>query len=295
MSTVFDTHTDLTVGGGPVRLYRAGDTGPPLLLLHGAMLDTGQGVWHDVVHQLSCGYRVHVIDLPRHGGSRPWAGLLDDVFYRRFLLDLLDELELPRVALIGLSMGGGVAVGFALDHPDRVSALIPIGPGGIGAKRPHQFLTWATLRVPGVLRMCSAILARSPGYLRSSMATHLSAGADTPGFERIIALALEEARQKNSHGEKALDDWQIEAYGPRAMRLDHTPRLHRLAVPTLWMRGDSDPLVGDAELAAAHAATPDSRFVTIPGAGHIVTYDQPDEFSRVVRDFLAEALDETET
>lgn len=294
MSTVFDTHTDLTVCGGPVRLYRAGDIGPPLLLLHGAMLDTGQGVWHDIVPQLSGDYRVHVIDLPRHGSSRPWKGLLDDVFYRRFILELLDELDLPRVALIGLSMGGGVAVGFALDHPDRVSALVPVGPGAIGAKRPCQFLTWATLRAPGVMRLCSWILARFPGYLRSSLAGHLTAGDETPGFERIIALAIEEAREKNLHGEKALDDWQIESAGPWAMRLDHTPLLHRLSVPTLWVRGDGDPLVGDAEIAAAHAATPDSRFVTIADAGHVVTYDQPGEFGALVRDFLAEVLDESE-
>ncbi len=286
----FEAYTDLTVCGGPVRLYRAGESGPALLLLHGAMLDTGQGVWHDVVPDLARDHRVFVIDLPRHGGSRPWEGTLDDAFYRRFMNELLDELGLDRVALIGLSLGGGVATGFALEHPDRVSALVAIGPGGIGAKRPYQFLTWATMRMPGLLRLCSWLLARYPGYVRSSMAANLTAGADTPGFERIVAQAVTEARAKNRHGEKALDDWQIEAYGPRAMRLDLTPALHTLTVPTLWMRGDSDPLVGAAELAGAHAQTPGSRCATVAGAGHIVTFDQPEMFVRVVREFLSEVL-----
>ena len=290
MSAVFESHTDLTVCGGPVRLYRAGRSGPPLLLLHGAMLDTGQGVWHDVVPDLARDHRVHVIDLPRHGGSRPWAGTLDDAFFRRFIAELLDELGLARVALIGLSMGGGVAVGFALEHPQCVSALVSIGPGGIGAKRPYQFLTWATMRSPGLLRLCSWSLARFPGYVRSSMAATLTAGAQTPGFERIIALAVEEVKAKNRHAEKVLDDWQIEAYGPHAMRLDLTPSLPELTVPTLWMRGDRDTLVGAAELAAAHAQTPGSRLVTIADAGHIVPYDRPDEFVTVVRKFLSEVL-----
>lgn len=287
MSAVFDSHTDLTVCGGPVRLYRAGRSGPPLLLLHGAMLDTGQGVWHDVAPDLARDHRVHVIDLPRHGGSRPWTGRLDDAFYRRFIRELLDELGLDRVGLIGLSMGGGVAVGFALEHPDRVSALVSIGPGGIGAKRPYQFLTWATMRTPGLLRLCSWILARFPGYVRSLMAAGLTAGARTPGFERIIAQVRTEAREKNRHGEKALDDWQIEAYGPRAMRLDLTPELSRLTVPTLWIRGDNDSLVDASDLADAHARTPGSRLVTLEGAGHIVTYDQPARFLAVLREFLA--------
>lgn len=287
MSAVFDSHTDLTVCGGPVRLYRAGRSGPPLLLLHGAMLDTGQGVWHDVAPDLARDHRVHVIDLPRHGGSRPWTGRLDDAFYRRFIRELLDELGLDRVGLIGLSMGGGVAVGFALEHPDRVSALVSIGPGGIGAKRPYQFLTWATMRTPGLLRLCSWILARFPGYVRSSMAAGLTAGARTPGFERIIAQVRTEAREKNRHGEKALDDWQIEAYGPRAMRLNLTPELSRLTVPTLWIRGDNDSLVDASDLADAHARTPGSRLVTLEGAGHIATYDQPARFLAVLREFLA--------
>lgn len=291
MSSAFGDPTDLTICGGPVRLYRVGASGPALLLLHGAMLDTAQGVWHDVIGPLARDHRVHVIDLPRHGGSRPWTGILDDRFLRRFLLELLDTLGLDRVALIGLSMGGGVAAGFALEHPDRVSALVAIGPGGIGAKRPYQFLTWATLRTPGLLRLCSAMLAGFPGYVRTSMAANLTAGAQTPGFDRIVALAVEEARAKARHAEKVLDDWQIEAYGPRAMRLDLTPELHRLTVPTLWMRGSEDPLVGEPELAAAHALTPGSRYVTIAGAGHIVTYDQPARFLEVVAEFLADVLE----
>lgn len=72
------------------------------------------------------------------------------------------------------------------------------------------------------------------------------------------------------------------------MRLDLTPALPTLTVPTMWMRGDRDPLVGAAELAVAHAQTPGSRSVTIPGAGHIVTYDRPAEFVTVLREFLSE-------
>lgn len=280
-------HIDITVDGGPVRVYLAGAEGPALVLLHGAMLDTGLGVWHDVIADLARDHRVHVVDLPRHGGSRPWRGTLDHRFYRRFVGALLDELELERAGLIGLSLGGGVATAFALECPDRVDALVAIGPGGLDAVRPFQFLTWASTRTPGLLRATSWLLARFPGLVRSSLAASLSAGADTPGFDRIVDSAVEEARAKNRHGERALDDWQVRAYGPRAMRVYLTPELHRLVVPTLWLRGSDDPLVGADVLDEAHARTPDSQLVTIAGAGHIVTYDQPAEFLRVVRAFLS--------
>ncbi|MGM7665730.1 alpha/beta fold hydrolase [Microbacterium sp. A93] len=291
MSAIFETHTDLTVAGGPVRLYRGGNIkGPPLLLLHGAMFDTARGVWREVAPALAADYHVHLIDMPRHGGSRPWRGTLDDVFYRRFIHELLDALQLERVALIGLSMGGGIAAGYAIDHPERVSALIAIGPGGIGAKRQAQFITWLSIRTPGVMRMTTWYLARFPQAIRKSMLGFLTAGADTRGFETIVDLVTEEAQAKQQHRERALDDWQIRSYGPFSMRLDLLPLLHKLSVPTLWIRGDKDQLVGHAELVAAADAAPASRLITMTDAGHIVTYDQPDEFNRLAREFLASAI-----
>ncbi|MEO6794461.1 MAG: alpha/beta hydrolase [Mycobacterium sp.] len=290
MTDWFDSYTDLTVRGGPVRLYRAGDTGAPLLLLHGGMLDTAQGVWRRVAPALAAHYRVHVIDLPRHGASRPWRGVLDDTFFRRFLADLLDALKLPQAALIGLSLGAGIATGFALDHPERVSALVAVGPGGLDAKRPAQFPTWLVMRTPGLLRAGSWYLARFPAAIRRSMIANLTAGEHTRDFDAIIAAAAQEARAKHEHGEKALDDWQVEAYGPLTMRLNLLPELRGLTVPTLWVRGTADRLVGAAELAAAHAAAPNSRAVTLADAGHIVTYDQPDAFIRLVREFLDESV-----
>lgn len=286
MTDLFDGYTDLTVCGGPVRLYRAGHTGLPLLLLHGAMLDTAQGVWRRVAPALAADYRVHLIDLPRHGASRPWQGVLDDAFFRRFLAELLDTLELPQAVLIGLSLGAGVATGFALQNPARVRALVAVGPGGLDAKRPAQLLTWLVTRTPGLLRAASWYLARFPAAIRRSMIANLAAAEHTRDFEAIIAAAVREARAKHRYGEKVLDDWQIEAYGPLSMRLNLLPELPGLSVPTLWVRGADDPLVGAAELAAAHAATPNSDLVTIVGAGHIVTYDQPDEFTGLVRQFL---------
>ena len=289
--TTFDTSADLTVLGGPVRLYRAGDAGPPVLLLHGSMLDTAHGVWHDIVPQLAADHRVYAIDMPRHGASRPWKGMLGDAFYTRFLAELLDQLGHQRVALVGLSMGGGVAHRFALAHPDRVSALVAIEPGGLEATRPYQFPIWLAQRTPGFLRLCTWLLARTEGYQRSAMATHLTDGAATPGFDRIIALAMAEARAKHRHGEKALDDWQIDWFGPFRMRYYSIPDLPWLTVPTLWVAGGrSNGAIDPAAIAAAHAATPDSRMLTIADAGHIVSYDRPDELGAAIGEFFAEAL-----
>ncbi|MFI5718228.1 alpha/beta fold hydrolase [Nocardia sp. NPDC051750] len=286
MTSAFERYADLTIGGGPIRHYRSGEQGPPVLLLHGGMMDTAEGVWRDIAHRMAAKYQVHAIDLPRHGASRPWPGRLDREFFDRFLDDLFDCLELPPTAVIGLSLGGGIGIGYALRNPGRVSALIAIGPGGIGAKRRAQFITWAAMRTPGVLKLTSKYLARSPEAVRRSMITSLTAGADPRDFDTILDLVQAEAGAKARYGEPALDDWMADAYGPWRMRLDYLTELDRLEVPSLWMRGENDPLVGHSELAAAAAAAPGGRLVTIPDAGHIVTYDQPAEFFRSADAFL---------
>ncbi|NUS93286.1 MAG: alpha/beta hydrolase [Nocardia sp.] len=286
MTSPFERCTDLTIGGGPIRHYRSGEQGPPVLLLHGGMMDTAEGVWRDIAHRMAAKYQVHAIDLPRHGASRPWPGRLDREFFARFLDDLFDRFELPPTAVVGLSLGGGIGIGYALRNPGRVSALIAIGPGGIGAKRRAQFTTWSVMKTPGVLKLTSKYLARSPEAVRRSMIANLTAGAGTRDFDIILDLVQAEARAKARYGEPALDDWMVDAYGPRRMRLDYLTELDRLTVPSLWIRGQNDPLVGHPELAAAAAAAPGGRLVTIPDAGHIVTYDQPAEFFRLADEFL---------
>jgi len=119
---------------------------------------------------------------------------------------LLDALDLPQAALIGLSMGAGIATGYALDHPDRVTGLIAAGPGGIEARRRAQLLTWLVLRTPGILRLTSRYLARRPELIRRSLVGSLTAGESTRDLEQIVRLAVEEAMAKEAHGEPALDD-----------------------------------------------------------------------------------------
>ncbi len=217
MTSAFAEHIDMTVAGGPVRLYRSGDDGPPVLLLHGGALDTAEGVWRSVAPTLAREYRVYAVDLPRHGESRPWRGDLNSAFFETLIGDLLDQLNLSRVAIIGLSLGGGLGIGYALQHPDRVSALIAIGPGGIGAKRKAHFVTWLVARAPGLMRLSATYLAHNPKRLRKSMSDSLTAGVATPGFDAIVASALAEARAKSRHRERVLDDWMINAVGPFRM------------------------------------------------------------------------------
>ena len=285
--TAFDHPEDLTLPGGPIRLYRAGPAiGPPVVLLHGAMYDQAPLLWRHVMPLLAADRDVIAVDLPRHGGSRPWTGVLDQARLEQVLEAVLDHAGAERAHLVGLSMGGGLALGYALNRPGRVAGLVVCAPGGIDDVRPWQFLTWLCLRTPGLLRWSAVWLAAYPGLLRASLARSLAAGERTPGFAELVRIAEAEAQGKRRHRERAVDDWQITAYGPRRMRLNFLPRLPGLAVPSLWLWGRRDTLVGERAMRRAVAAAPGARLEIIEDAGHVAPLDRPEEFAGLVKDFL---------
>ncbi|MDF5751651.1 alpha/beta fold hydrolase [Spongiactinospora sp. TRM90649] len=289
--SVFADPRTIRLPGGPLCLYEAGPVAgdrPPVLLLHGAMLDTAPLIWRHLMPELARERRVVAIDMPRHGGSRPWQGTLDQPAMAAAVDGVLDHLEIGRATLAGLSMGGGVAIGYALSRPERVAALVAISPGGLDRTRPPHFLTWLGLRSDRLLRYATRWVA-SPSYLRRTMERQFAAGADTPDFEEVMALIEAEARLRLAHGERALDDWQITAYGPWRMRLNHLPHVHRLGVPSLWVHGVLDKAVRERSVRQAAASAPRATFVSIDRAGHLAPLERPDEVNAAVLSFLDDA------
>ncbi len=113
-------------GHGPVVALQAGESGPPLVLLHGL---AGSGAWWTRnLPALSAEFRVMAIDLPGFGTSHPDARLILDEVPAQ-LAGLLGELGLERAHVVGHSMGGLVAAALAADHPERVDRLVLVDAG----------------------------------------------------------------------------------------------------------------------------------------------------------------------
>ncbi|WP_214401472.1 alpha/beta fold hydrolase [Pseudonocardia lacus] len=280
------TTATLELPDGPMGYLRAGDSGPAVVLLHGAALDTAELCWGRLVEPLAERFRVYAPDWPRHGRSRPWSGPTGIDALNRLVVALLDAWGLDRAHLVGLSMGAGVATVVAIDHPDRVDRLVAIAPGGYESRRPAQLLTYAFLRSDRLQRWASRYYA-DESRLRRSLAGALAAGRATPHFDEIVRLSAAEARAVVAAGESVLDEFQREAYGPWRMRTDLRPRLPELRAPTLLVRGALDRLVPRDPIAGATALIPDSRYVEVPGAAHVVPVDRPDAVLDLIRGFLA--------
>src|SRR5215469_4177457 len=116
----------LRVSGLRIRCLAAGVSGPPVLLLHGAGLDAAGLSLGSAMAALADTCRVFAPDLPGFGESDPMPAGWGFAEHSAFLAPLLAALGLSRVALVGVSMGGGIALGFALQAPEQIERLVLI-------------------------------------------------------------------------------------------------------------------------------------------------------------------------
>lgn len=269
----------LTVDGLKLRYHEAG-SGPPLLLLHGS----GPGVsgWANFggnLPVLAQHFRCLIIDQPGFGGSeRP------ERYERNYLrisadavLGLLDELELAKVHLLGNSMGGAVAVRFALDHGDRVDRMVLMAPGGVGVtvlgpepsegiKRLLEFNAEPTReRLVAWLRTMVADQA----VLTDDLIEDRFAAATSPGAIAAIRDAY-----------ATFYDPALAEPVPLWAQLRELPHEVLLA----WGQDDRVTPVEGALLPARQLRNADLR--TFARCGHWVQVERKDAFERAVVDFL---------
>lgn len=265
---------------GSIRSLHAGDSGSPVVLLHGGGLDNAELSWAHVLPELAHNHQVHAPDWPKHGGSWPWRGRADQAGLEDCLRALLDRWGLRTVTLVGLSMGGAAAVGFALRHPDRVARLVLVGCGGL-----QRQVSWHRLSYLAVQPPLAALtrLSLSERVLRSAIrrSTFVS---PVPDVDEVTAGIHRELRAKRNRS--PYSDWQRYSIGWRAMRVDHTDRLGEIACPTLLVHGEADNFVPVDRARMAAERIPDARLRVVEGCGHWVPRERPRDLVEAVTRFV---------
>jgi 2-succinyl-6-hydroxy-2,4-cyclohexadiene-1-carboxylate synthase len=234
-------------------------TAPPLVLVHG--MAGGRGDWNRLLAALPPDCPTLRYDLRGFGRSTT-----DDRDYAHAddLLALFDALDIESAPLLGLSMGGGVALNFALSHPERVSRLILISPALIGWEWSAE---WKALwrGVSSAAREGNVALARERWFQHPMFAVARNGDAAGDLREAIAAYS----------GRQWLRD-------PQRAELPDIDRLHTLAMPTLLLTGEHD--VADLRLIAEviAAAAPKVRRIDYAGAGHMLHLERPAEVAAAI-------------
>ena len=239
--------------------------GPAVVLIHGG--NTDRRMWNDEFASWSKLYQVIRYDVRGFGRStRPSESYQS----HEDLLTVLDSLHVRKASIVGLSLGGRIALDFAITHPDRVTALVLAGPGlsGFPWTRDDDS-SWAAI---GAAIKRGDSVAAAEHWLETP---YMKPGMAQPKLRSWLRqLAVENSRSwVNGGREKELDP---PAYD----------RLREVRVPTLVVVGSRDIPDIHRIVAKIAADVSGARRVTIDGAGHMVNLERPAEFDRVVRAFL---------
>jgi pimeloyl-ACP methyl ester carboxylesterase len=270
---------ELTLHGHRVT-YRTAGHGPALLLLHG--VTNSSQTWERVAPRLSERFTLIAPDLLGHGDSAAPRGDYSLGAHASGVRDLLTMLGHDHVTVVGHSLGGGIAMQFAYQFPERCERLVLVSSGGLG-RDVHLVLRAATL--PGadyVLPLLTATrvlgLGRNVGGVLRRVG--LAPGGDVEVLARGFAsLDNADSRQAFLHTVRAV----IEPGGQRVSAHD---RLALAALlPSLIVWGERDSIIPLSHGEAAHAAMPGSRLEVFPGAGHMPHDADPERFARVLTEF----------
>ena len=272
----------LVLHGHDVAYHRAGE-GPVVVLVHGI---TGRAsTWDAVAAELvAAGRTVIAPDLLGHGESAKPRGDYSLGAHAAGIRDLLAALGHERVTIAGHSFGGGIAMQFAYQFPERVERLILVSSGGLG-RELSPFLRAAAL--PGaelVLPLLSLRPVREAGQLaqRALAPTGIRPGPGlVESLRSVSSLADGDARAAFLHTLRSVVD-------VGGQRVDARDRLYLAShIPTLILWGTRDRIIPVEHGVRAARLIPDSRLELIERAGHFPHVEQPASFVDVVLDFLA--------
>jgi pimeloyl-ACP methyl ester carboxylesterase len=262
-------------------IYRMAGSGPPVLLIHG-MVNSSRH-WEEVALKLAERYTVIAPDLLGHGDSAAVRGDYSLGAHAASIRDLLAVIGIERATVVGHSLGGGVAMQFFYQFPQRVERLVLVSSGGLGHE-VSPLLRSAAL--PGMTAALS--LAAHPRVLNALWDTgkRMRGRGSSKGVAlQAVARALRPLEQPGArkafvHTLRAV----IDVHGQRVSARD---RLYLLSdFPTLIVWGERDHTIPIAHGLEAHEAIPGSRFETLPDAAHFPHIEVPLELAEVLIDFI---------
>ena len=272
---------EITLHGHRVS-YRTAGSGPLLVLIHG--IAGSSATWEGVFPGLAERCTVVAPDLLGHGLSEKPRTDYSLGAYASALRDLLGVLGYERGTILGHSLGGGVAMQFAYQFPERCERMVLVSSGGLGHEL-HLLLRAAAL--PGAEWVLPLLCSSGLRDAVDAVARFLGRVAGLrlgPDLEEIwrsfVSLSDADARHAFIHTVRTVIDIQ-------GQRVNATNRLYLASeLPTMIIWGEQDPLIPVAHAYSAHTNIPGSRLEIFPNAGHFPYRDNRQRFVDVLVDFL---------
>lgn len=261
--------------------YRRAGRGPVLLLLHG--IAGSSETWIPAMRLLQEDHEVLAPDFLGHGKSAKPLGDYSLGNHAAGVRDLLHLLGIERATVVGQSFGGGVAMQFAYQFPERCERLVLVDAGGLGREVswllrlmtfPAAEYVMPLVFLPQVRSLGDAVF----GFLRARGCRH-------DGGQEIWRSYTSLTEAANRHAFVRTMRAVVDPGGQAVTAMD---RLYLAAgMPTLIIWGERDRIIPLVHAYRAHEAIPNSRLDVIEGVGHYPHVEDPSRFVEILREFLA--------
>lgn len=274
-----DAPEDLPAEVGVIKMkdahlyYESNGKGEPLILLHAGFLNTD--MWDDQVPELSKHFQVITIDLPGHRATRNDTVRL---YPADFISAVLDSLGLAKASIAGVSLGASCVMDYVLTRPERVNKAILVSSGIVGWENRFERDT--------------AVIQFIYSFFADLDKKDTAAAAEK--FTRFwFDGPFRTPQQVNDTARKYIYESTLSNIQQHKMRgwptfadtaaIDH---LANIKLPVLVINGDKDALLIGKTSDYMGKQIPGARRATIPGTGHMLNMEAPDEFNKIVLDFL---------
>jgi len=255
--------------------YEVAGEGHPLVLNHGGLVDNH--LWDDQFAEFARHFKVIRYDMRGYGDSGMIKNGMEPYSMERDLCSLLQYLDIRKTYVMGLSMGGSLSVDFTLQYPEMVDALITVGAGLSGFEEDNSEELKA--------KFTEMEEAFKSGDIARSVEITLQIWTDGPFRTptQVNPQVRERIRAMTTHNFERGDDEEVE---PQHLELPAVDRLPEIHVPVLIIVGEEDV---EFILSIADKLERDivgAKKVVIPGTAHHLNMEKPQEFNRVVIEFL---------
>jgi len=245
--------------------YEIHGTGEPLVLIHG--LGSSSRDWEFQIPSLVENYQVITVDVRGHGKSELASGKYSIELFADDIAKLLTHLELPKVSLIGLSMGGMISLELAVKNPDLIKSLVIVnsGPGYLNLNfqlRFKFFLRLLSLRILSLEKVGASV---AQGLFPKGNQQKLR--------DLFLERYVENDKVSYIKSLKALSTWNV------------VDKLPVIACPTLVLAADTD-YTSVASKQSYVDKIPDATLVVIEDSHHALPVEKPEAFNLAVATFL---------
>jgi pimeloyl-ACP methyl ester carboxylesterase len=275
-------HETSVIVHGHRRAFTLTGDGPPLLLLHG--IGSNRSTWRPVLGTLSRHFTVIAPDLLGHGDSAKPRADYSIGGFANGMRDLLGVLGIERATVVGHSFGGGVAMQFAYQFPERTERVVLEASGGLGREVTPLL---RALTLPGAREVLTA-LDSYPGRASMRMVEQAMRLLPPGPFASDIREAAKVVEGFRGRAARTaflhVLSHVIDRRGQIITMRDRNYLAQGMPILVIW--GDGDTVLPFSHATAAVESMPDAQLVTMAGVGHFVHNERPAEFSRAVLNFV---------